>query len=793
MQFSEQWLRQWVNPQLSTEELVAQLTMAGLEVDGTEPASGDFSRVVVGQILSAEPHPDADKLGVCEVDIGAEEALSIVCGAPNAVAGMKVPVALVGAVLPGGFKIKKAKLRGVPSAGMLCAEVELGMAEQSDGLWALPEDAPVGQCIREYLGLDDQIIEVDLTPNRGDCLSLLGLAREVAVLNDLDFKSPEIEPVMATVNDTFPVTVSEPAACPRYLGRVIRGINPQATTPLWMVEKLRRGGIRSIDPVVDVTNYVLLELGQPMHAFDLDQLQGGINVRLAVAEERLTLLDEQEMTLDPQTLVIADDRGPLAIAGIMGGKGSGVTVQTSNLFLECAFFEPIHIAGRARSYGLHTDSSHRFERGVDYELQDLAMERATALLSGIVGGEVGPVIDVTDSSALPTGTPITLRQKRVESVLGISLDKDTIVNTLTRLGMAVTELDDAVSWEVVAPAYRFDVAIEADLFEEIGRVFGYNNLPTVMPEMDFVIEQDDEGSPGINALRQRLVTLGYQEAICYSFVEPAVQAVLEPDVAPMRLLNPISEDLSVMRTSLWAGLVQAAAYNRKRQQQRIRLFETGQRFIPQGDELVQQTMVAGLISGPVAAESWSLNSRDVDFFDLKGDVEALLELGGNPQPVEIKVASHSALHPGQSAQVWRGGELVGWLGQLHPEHQKKLACGPCFVFELELSAVLAGSVPGYQDISRFPEVRRDIAVLVDTDCSAGSVLSCVRQAAGEQLTDTTLFDLYQGENLPKNKKSLALTLTFQHPSRTLKDEEINAAVDNIVLALKQQVNGVLRD
>ncbi len=791
MQFSEQWLREWVNPELSTTELVEQLTMAGLEVDGVEPAAPAFTNVLVGQILSREQHPDADKLGVCQVDVGEQEPLSIVCGAANAVPGMKVPVAVVGAVLPGDFKIKKAKLRGVPSFGMLCAEQELGLAEESDGLWALPEDAPVGKDIRDYLALDDQIIEVDLTPNRGDCLGMLGLAREVAALNDLTFTAPTVTAVSPAIDDVLTVSVQEPASCPRYLGRVIRRVDMQAKTPDWMVEKLRRGGVRSIDPVVDVTNFVLQELGQPMHAFDLGKLSGAIDVRKANPSEKLTLLDGQEIELQDDTLVIADKNAPLAIAGIMGGLDSAVTAATQDILLECAFFAPIAIAGKARNYGLHTDSSHRFERGVDYQLQHKAMERATWLLLDIAGGEAGPVTEVVSENDLPNQSAIELRQQKVEQLLGVSLTETVIEKILNQLGLETTA-NGAGQWLVSVPSFRFDISIEADLIEELGRVYGYNRLPTVMPKMNFSIEQDDEAQTGIDALRERLVTLGYQEAISYSFVEPSLQNMLEPDVAPMRLLNPISEDLSVMRTSLWAGLLQAAAYNKKRQQSRIRLFETGLRFVPEGDRLKQEPMVAGLLYGSLSSESWSGESGEVDFFDVKGDVEALLGLTAGAT-TRFVPAQHSALHPGQSAKIWQGEALLGWLGQLHPQHQKQLGLGACYLFELKLDQLLQGIVPAFAPLSRFPEVRRDIAVLVDEACMAEQVVTCIKANAGEFLTEVVLFDLYQGDNLPKDKKSLALGLTFQHPSRTLTEEDINTAMDVVILELKQQVNGVLRD
>ncbi|MCA1805532.1 MAG: phenylalanine--tRNA ligase subunit beta [Xanthomonadaceae bacterium] len=577
MKFSEQWLREWVNPPVTAAELAEQLTMAGLEVDSVTPVAGDFSGVVVGEVLSAEPHPDADKLRVCKVNAGAEP-LQIVCGAPNVSVGMKVSTALIGALLPGDFKIKKSKLRGVESSGMLCSARELGLSEDAAGLMALPADAPVGTDIRAYLGLNDTCIEVDLTPNRGDCLGMAGIAREIGVLNRCAVAGPGMDPVPATIKDTFPVRVSAPEDCPRYLGRVIRGIDPSAATPLWMQEKLRRGGIRSLGPVVDVTNYVLLELGQPMHAFDLATLSGGIEVRHARAGEQLTLLDEKVIELDTGSLLIADADKPLALAGIMGGAGSGVSDCTDSLFLECAFFTPARIAGRARHYGLHTDSSHRFERGVDYLLQHRALERATALLLALVGGQAGPVIEVTSETQLPRVAPIHLRAARLQRLLGLRPDDATVEDILTRLGMDVQAGEGG--WQVTPPTFRFDVTLEADLIEEIGRVYGYNRLPSSAFQAALVMRPAPEDRVPLRRLRDLLVNRGYQEAVTYSFVDPEIQGLVTPDLVPVPLANPISSELSVMRTSLWQGLLRTLQHNLNRQQRRVRIFEHGLKAAP---------------------------------------------------------------------------------------------------------------------------------------------------------------------------------------------------------------------
>ncbi len=591
MKFSEKWLREWVNPAIDSDTLAEQLTMAGLEVDALDPVAGEFSGVVVAEILSAEPHPDAQKLQVCKVNDG-QETLQIVCGAANARPGIKIPCARAGAVLPGNFKIKKAKLRGVESFGMLCAEQELGMAESSDGLMELAADAPVGTDIRDYLQLDDNIVELGLTPNRADCLSLRGIAREVAVLNKMPFDEPEYAAVPASIDEQFPVRIEATEDCPRYVGRVIRNIDVSKPSPLWLQEKLRRSGLRSIDAVVDITNLVLLELGQPMHAFDLDKLSGGIVVRKAQVGETLTLLDEQEVTLREESLLIADENTALALAGIMGGLASSVTDQTTSVFLEAAFFAPDKIAGRARSYGLHTDSSHRFERGVDHQLAQRAIERASQLILEICGGQAGPTI-VTEGREIAQPTPITLRAARIERMLGMSLSNDEVVSIISGLGLFIDKKGEA--WEVLAPSWRFDIAIEADLIEEIARVKGYDNLAVNKPAVAMVINPKQETKLDLNSLRSILTAKGYQEAITYSFVEPELQASLTDGEQSIGLMNPISNDMSVMRTSLLPGLSQAMIYNLNRQHERVRLFETGMTFVSDGGQTQQKNVFAGIV------------------------------------------------------------------------------------------------------------------------------------------------------------------------------------------------------
>ena len=790
MKISEKWLREWVNPAINTQQLADQITMAGLEVDSIEPAAGDFNGVVVAQVKQVEKHPDADKLNVCKVDAGGE-LLQIVCGASNVREGLMVACATIGAVLPGDFKIKKSKLRGVESSGMLCSEKELGMAESAEGLMELPEDAPIGQNIREYLQLDDQVIEVDLTPNRSDCLSVAGIAREVGTLNQCDVSTVEIKDVAAEIDDTFAVSVSAKEACPRYLGRVIRNINVQAQTPLWMVEKLRRAGIRSLGPAVDVTNYVMIELGQPMHAFDLDVLKGSIQVRMANTGEKITLLDGKEIEATDNTLLIADDTKPLALAGVMGGENSGVTDDTKHLFLECAFFTPLAIAGKARDFGLHTDSSHRFERGVDPELQVKAMERATQLLIDICGGQPGPVNEQTSDVNLPLSSPILLRQQRISRMLGIHFEAAEVEEILTRLGMKIESQND--DWLVTPPAFRFDIAIEADLIEELIRIHGYNNIPRTSPRYQPEMKPLTESKLDMQRLRDTLVDRGYFEAITYSFVDPQWQSAIDPEIKPVELANPLSAELSVMRTSLWPGLLKALQHNLNRQQPRVRLFETGLTFVQQGDELVQQSKIAAVICGNQQAEQWGDAARKVDFFDLKADLEAILSLGGMTS-VEFVAESHTALHPGQTARIIKNNQPIGWIGALHPQIQKTLDIDPdVFVFEIDQKLALEADVPVFSALSKFPEVRRDIAILIDEKIPVQAIFATIREVSSEFLQEILLFDVYTGMSVDNGLKSVALGLILQGFSRTLMDEDIEKEMQNIVAALVKDYGATLRE
>lgn len=791
MKISEQWLREWVDPQIDTQALSHQLTMAGLEIDAVEPVAGEFSSVVVAEIVSAQQHPDADKLRVCEVNTGSE-SVQIVCGAPNARAGLKAPLAMVGGVLPGDFRIKKAKLRGVESHGMLCAEAELGLSEASDGLMELAADAPVGQNLRDYLQLDDQVLEIGLTPNRADCLGVRGIAREVGLLNQMPVNAVDITAVSPAIDDVFPVEIVASDRCPRYVGRVITGVDVSRPSPLWMQEKLRRCGLRSIDAVVDVTNYILLELGQPMHAFDADKLAGGITVRLAQAGESLELLDGQTVELQPETLVIADANGPVAMAGIMGGQGSAVGEATSDLFLEAAFFTPQLLAGKARGYGLHTDSSHRFERGVDFNLQRDAMERATQLLIDIVGGTAGPVIEVMAEADLPPRPDVTLRAARIEKMLGFTLEQSEVERILSALGLGVT--GNADGWTCTVPSWRFDISIEADLLEELARVYGYNNLPVAHIRADLVMAQRPERELSLRHLRRHLSARGYREAITYTFVEPKLQALFDPELEPVALSNPISADMAVMRTSLLPGMVSAVQRNINRQQPRVRMFETGLRFVPSGDELLQVPTLAIVATGRQLEESWTGGAQAVDFYDLKGDIESILALTRSGREFEFAPGERAALHPGQTATITRNGQSVGYVGRLHPSVAAELGLtASLYACEIDLSAVLAASLPAFSELSKFPGVRRDIAIIVDKSIPSAQMLSDIREVAGTYLTDLRLFDVYTGEGIDPKRKSLGVGLTFRDQSRTLGDDDVNPIVGQVIDLLEKNYNAELRD
>ena len=791
MRFNEAWLREWVNPDINTEQLAHQLTMAGLEVDAVEPAAAEFSGVVIAEVMATSPHPEADKLTLCEVNAG-DGIYPVVCGAPNVRPGLRVPFAKIGAQLPGDLKIKKAKLRGQESQGMLCGASELGLEDVTDGLLVLPADAPVGEDFRQWLQLDDQCIEIGLTPNRADCLSIRGVAREVSVLTGASFCVPEIAPVSVSSSRTFAVRVSEPSACPRYLGRVIEGVNSEAQSPLWLRERLRRAGLRSIDALVDVTNYVLLELGQPLHALDLPKLSGGIDVRAAAEGESLLLLDGQTLKLKQGDLLIADDAGPLALAGVMGGEASAVSAKTTSIFLECAFFAPLALAGKARAHGLHTDSSHRFERGVDPRLQEQALERATRLIVEIAGGQAGALVQVESEAHLPAQNEVILRAEKLESLLGMAMSGERIEDILGRLGMEVTGHESGKRWTALAPSWRFDIEREEDLIEELARVYGYSRLPSHLPSVS-AEPRVSESQLSVRRLADALQDRGYQEVISYSFVDPVTQQAVSPSVEPLSLSNPISSELSVMRSSLWAGLLTTARYNLNRQAERLRLFESGLRFVPGAQGLRQEPMIAGLLYGPAQPQHWDGKPRKVDFFDLKGDVEALLGLTGDSGWM-FESGECDGLHPGQCARLIRAGVTAGWLGKIHPGLAAKLDISQdVYLFELETAHILPASLPKFAEISEFPSVRRDLAFVLPGAVSAGQVMTAVREVCGETLRDLRLFDVYRGQNIGEGNVSLALGLTFQDRSRTLGESDISSLTEAVVSLLKQEFNAHLRD
>lgn len=795
MKVSERWLREWAPATVSTAELCEALTNAGLEVDGTEPVAGEFSGVVVGRIDAVEPHPNADKLSVCLVDVGEETPLKIVCGAPNAVPGLCAPLARVGAVLPGDVRIRAAKMRGVASDGMLCSAAELGIGTDADGLMELGEGYSPGDDLRRVLHLDDTSIDIDLTPNRGDALSVRGLAREVGLLCDVAVATPAIPAVPATTDTVFPVRLSQPGGCPRYLGRVFEGIDITRSSPLWMRERLRRCGLRSIDPVVDVTNYVLLELGQPMHAFDLDCLRGGIDVRNATPDERITLIDGRDATLSDATLVIADDDGAVAMAGVMGGARTAVRATTTNVFLECAFFAPLAIMGTARRHGMHTDAAHRYERGVDYRLQHLAVERATALLLEIVGGKAGPVVDVTEEAHLPQPKGVTLRRARLDALVGEAVPPAVTQRVLDRLGLepkASGEGADA-SWTVTSPSYRFDIEREEDLVEEVLRVYGYNTVVSHPPTLAQPLGHATRSRVPTARIADLLVDLGYSEAITYSFIDPVRLDLFQPEEQSVAVINAVSREHSVMRSTLLPGLAGALSNNLARRASRARLFEIGQCFRrgQEGDAHAQRTICAGIAYGPREAESWAQDDSAVDFFDIKGDVERLMAPGG--RTATFVADDHPALHPGQRARALLDDEVVGCFGRLHPEVERALDLPPgVFVFELSLEGLLGRRPRRNAGVSRHPSVRRDLALLLSRDVPAARVEAIARAELGELLREFSIFDLYTGEGIDSSEKSLAIALTLQHPSRTLGEGEIADNVDRVVTALTREVGARLR-
>lgn len=785
MKFSEAWLREWVSPSNHTQQLCQQFTDAGLEVDETMPAAGQFTGVIVARIIEAKPHPDADKLQVCTVDDG-QQKLQIVCGAKNARADLKVALATVGAVLPGDFKIKPAKLRGVASQGMLCSEAELGLAESANGILELPTDAPVGTDIREYLQLDDQIIDIDLTPNRGDCLSIQGLARELAILNSIDLDETVINFVESQHDAAMQVKVAAIEACPRYVTRIIKSVDLSRPTPLWLQEKLRRSGIRSINSVVDVINLVMLELGQPMHAFDADKLGNEILVRFAKPDEKLVLLDEREVRLDEERLVITDGKMPVALAGVMGGASTAVSNTTSNIVLESAYFNPVTIMGTARRYNAHSDSSHRFERGVDATQTRAALERATQLILDICGGETGTVMETVAEQYLPVSHEIKLRRARISKILGFVISDEKVEAILRRLGCQF-ELSKS-GWLVTTPLHRFDLQREVDLIEELARIHGYQHIPSIVPRELLQMLPQPEAQHPLQTIKQLLVNQGYHETMSYSFIEPSLQADFFPEQEAIALTNPIAKNLATMRTSLWPSLVSAVVHNQKHQQQRVRLFEIAKIFIPTAAGVQQHHQLAGVANGSRYPEQWGQGAEPVDFYDVKADIATLL-----PEATYATTVN-PALHPGQSAAIILNGEEVGAIGKLHPRLSQQLKiAGSTILFSLDYEKIVHKIIPKYQQVSKYPHIRRDLALVLDDRVTFQQVYDIVEKSAGKLLRDVDVFDIYQGEAIGADKKSIAVKIILQHPERTLVDDEVNTVMQQVVNELKSSLNANLRE
>lgn len=790
MKFSESWLRSFVDPVCSGRDFSHLLTMAGLEVEEEQAVAPAFSGVVVGHVLAVDKHPGADRLNVCRVDVGSGEALMIVCGAANAAAGIKVPCALPGAELPGGFRIKVSEVRGVESFGMLCSARELGIAEESDGLLLLTADAPVGEDIRRHLDLDDRLLTLKLTPNRADCLSLEGVAREVAALTGTPARLISVEEVEVTVSAQRAVILDAPEACPRYCGRVIAGVDARATTPAWMQRRLARSGIRPISALVDITNYVMLEVGQPLHAFDNGRLDGMVHARMAMPAEKITLLNEQTLELQTDVLLIADDQRPVAMAGIMGDEYSGITLATTEVFLESAFFTPGAIAGRTRRYGFVSDASHRFERGVDFAGTRRALERATRLVLDICGGQAGPVSEALAS--LPERRPVRVRPARVARILGLPLTAERIGELFVRLGLPfVREREDFI---VTPPSYRFDIEIEEDLIEEIVRLHGYENVPSPAPLALLSMLPQTEAARPVSHIRHLLADCDYQEVINFAFVEEAWEADFAGNTQPIRLANPIASQLSVMRSTLIGGLVANVTSNLRRKQNRIRLFETGRCFFRDAQSgpvagFRQPWKVTALAYGTALPEQWGCSARHVDFFDVKGDLERLLL----PLDATFEKAVHPALHPGRSARVLVAGKVFGFVGELHPRWQQKyeLALAPV-LFELDLDALTMANLPHYTEVSRQPTVVRDIAIVVDHALELKPLVDALAAHCPAIVRDIRLFDVYAGQGVGVGKKSLAFRIVMQDTQKTLLEAEVDAAMQQLVTYLQQEFTATLR-
>ncbi|VFP80172.1 phenylalanine--tRNA ligase subunit beta [Candidatus Erwinia haradaeae] len=796
MKISELWLREWVNPTINSLELCNKMAMAGLEVNNIEPVSPNFHSVLIGEVIKCVRHPRSNRLYMTTVNTGAKSLLSIICSASNCREGLKVAVAPVGAILPGNYIIRKIELQGETSEGILCSFSQLGIPIKKEGIIELPLNASVGTDLSQYLQLKDNIIDIGVTPNRADCLSIMGIARDISVASRAPLYELKVTPAFSAVSDVISIRVNTPEDCPRYLARIIKEVNIQADTPLWMQEKLRRCGINSLNSVLDITNYVLLELGQPINVFDFQAINGGLSVRYAKEEESLVCLEKSKVKLDSNTLVIADEEKILAMAGITISKDASVTIKTKSFILESAFFRPLSIVGRARRYGLHSDTAFRFERGVDFNLQYKAIERATSLLLTICGGSAGPVINITNYSALPSSKIIKLYRKNLDRLIGYCIPNETVTDILERLGFTILTRKDYSQWKVVVPSWRFDIDIEVDLVREVMRIYGYSQIPNIPVQANLMIDAYCKKDFPLQRVKALLIDKGYQEAITYSFVDPKIQSILHPQEESLRLLRPVSRDMSVMRLSLFSGLLGAVLYNQNRQQLRIRLFESGLRFVPDIRApygIRQELMLSAVISGNRYSEHWDLARSEVDFYDLKGDLESIFDMLHKLHQIKFIREHYPAFHPGQCAAMYINADYIGCIGVLHPEIERNVGIrGRTIVFELIWNKISEYTVPHVLPVSRFPANRRDISVIVAEYILAGDVLEECKKVRDKYITGIYLFDVYRGNKVASGCKSLTISITVQALTRTLEDHEISNTIEKCIKALKNRFGAKLR-
>jgi phenylalanyl-tRNA synthetase beta chain len=792
MKFSEKWLRELVNPKMDVVELSHQLTMIGHEVNSIELQGANLDDVVIAEIISVDPHPNADRLSICHVSTGKGKPIKLVCGAPNVAVNMKSPLAVAGVRLADGTKLGRLKIRGVESNGMLCSAIELGLGDEADGIIAFPNDAPTGLELSKYLGLPDNVLDIDLTPNRGDCFSIFGVARDVAAMTGIDLTLPDLPSIPTSIENVYPIEIADSSVCPRFVGRVVCDINPCAKTPTWMTERLRRSGFRTIHPVVDISNYVMLELGQPLHAYDLALLKGAIKPRFAKKNEKITLLDEREVHLSKDTLVITDDSGPIGLAGIMGGLSTAVSETTKDVFFEAAFWPTSVIAGRARSYRLHTDASLRFERGVDFEGQARAVERATELLIGISGGDPGPLVDLIDNNQLPLISSILLRKSRLKKILGVDIPNDRVVEILENLGLNIKNMPDG--WEITPPSFRFDLVIEEDLIEEVARIYGYDQIPEITAKTEVSLGSLAKTTTELEQVATILAARDYQEIVTYSFIDAEKNQQFTGEVSELVLSNPISSEMSVMRGSLWPGMIEAAGANTARQQDRIRFFEIGKSFHGTLKKPIEVVRVAGLALGSTLPEQWGARIKDIDLFDVKSDLETVLKMATTGATIDYDRANHPVLQSGQTANIMRNGHVIGVFGKLHPTIGLKMNLDKdIFLFELDAGLAFTSNTPRSANISKYPAIRRDIAIVVDDKIAAADLIRVASSSVPDIIQKVTIFDVYRGAGIEIGRKSIALGLILQETSRTLTEADADSVIDTVVRNLKQKFKAELRD